>query len=65
MKKYILTLIIFTNVAFADLVQVPLVPISDNDALNYFFSMVLYVFLLAVPSKIALQVLWDYARSIK
>jgi len=65
MKKYILILIIFTNVAFADLVQVPLVPISDNDALNYFFSMVLYVFLLAVPSKIALQVLWDYARNIK
>jgi len=65
MKKILLALIIFSNFAFADLVAVPIYQVTDNEASNYFFSLIFYVFLIAVPSKIALQILWDYASHRK
>ena len=70
MKRVFIFLIIFTVSLFANdnnssLVTVPIYHITDNLASNYFFSLVFYVLLLAIPSKIALQILWDYASHRK
>jgi len=65
MKK-ILTILFFTySIASAELVTVPLYEITDNQACNYFFSLIFFVFLIITPSKIVLQILWDYASHRK
>ena len=56
---------LFANDNNSSLVTVPIYNITDNLASNYFFSLIFYVLLLAIPSKIALQILWDYASHRK
>ena len=56
---------LFATDTNSSLVSVPIYNITDNVASNYFFSLVFYVLLLSIPSKIALQILWDYASHRK
>jgi hypothetical protein len=65
MKRIIFTLLFTYSVAFAELIEVPLYAISDNPACNYFFSLIFFMFLIITPSKIVLQILWDYASHRK
>jgi hypothetical protein len=55
----------FSNIAYAEMVQIPIHQVTDNEAANYFFSLVFYLFLFLAPTKIALQILWDYASHRK
>jgi len=71
MKKLFIFILFFSVSLFAggdnnsSLVSVPIYNITDNISANYFFSLIFYVLLLAIPSKIALQILWDYASHRK
>lgn len=71
MKRIILVLLVISVSVFASgdnnssLVSVPIYSITDNVASNYFFSLIFYVLLFVIPSKIALQILWDYASHRK
>jgi hypothetical protein len=65
MKRIVLILLFTYSVASAELVQVPIYEISDNPACNYFFSLIFFMFLIVTPSKIVLQILWDYASHRK
>jgi hypothetical protein len=65
MKKFILLLIFLSSFASADMMQVPIISLTDNPACNYFFSLIFFMFLIITPSKIAIQIIWDFARKAK
>ncbi|WP_294967059.1 hypothetical protein [Sulfurimonas sp.] len=65
MKKILLLLIFLNTFAFCALEPIAVFNISDSLATNYFFSAIFGVLLIAIPSKIALQIIWNYAKSIK
>ena len=65
MKRIILILLFTYNIASADMIEVPLYEITQNPACNYFFSLIFFMFLIVTPSKIVLQILWDYASHRK
>ncbi len=62
---FFITVSLFASDSNSSLVTVPIYHITDNISSNYFFSLIFYVLLLAIPSKIALQILWDYASHRK
>ena len=65
MKRIILILLFTYSIASADMMEVPLYEITNNPACNYFFSLIFFMFLIVTPSKIVLQILWDYASHRK
>jgi len=65
MKKILILLTLFSSFAFSALEPITIYNVSDSLATNYFFSSIFTVSLIAIPSKIAIQIVWDYARSIK
>jgi len=65
MIKSIIFFLTIVSVASADLVSVPVYTVSDNSAFNYFFSLIFFIFLYVAPTKIVLQILWDYASTRK
>ena len=65
MKKFIFLFLSIVSISSADLVSVPLYTVSDNAAFNYFFSLIFFIFLYVAPTKIVLQILWDYASTRK
>ena len=65
MKKIIILLTFFVSFVNADMVDVPILSITDNLACNYFFSLVFFVFLIITPTKFAIQIIWDYATKVR
>jgi len=65
MKRIILFLFLTFSIANAQLVEVPLFKITDNEVCNYFFSLIFFMFIIVAPFKIVLQILWDYASHRK
>ena len=65
MKKILILLTFLVTSSWCSLAPIIIFNISDSPATNYFFSAIFGVSLIAIPSQIAIQIIWNYAKSIK
>lgn len=65
MKRFVLILLLSYVSLHAEMIEVPIVEVTDNEACNYFFSLIFFLFLIITPSKFAIQLIVDYANRVK